>query len=182
MRAGMRIVELQGVLFFGSATRLVDGLGAVLAEAAAPRWLLLDFQRVPALDSSAAQVLLKLDKAARRAGAQLHCSGLSVDNTRALRAAGFAHAVAQLHADIDDAVRAWDDTGQHWLRLQYSGAGQGMEVGPNEGERFDAPWDFKHAVQTVLRPGSIILVTPQSLQAGSTGSALTVIANDEGKR
>jgi len=108
--AGMRIVELQGVLFFGSATRLVDGLGAVLAEAAAPRWLLLDFQRVPALDSSAAQVLLKLDKAARRAGAQLHCSGLSADNTRALRAAGFAPAGAQLHADIDDAVRAWDDT------------------------------------------------------------------------
>jgi L,D-transpeptidase-like protein len=80
------------------------------------------------------------------------------------------------------ALRAWDDTGQHWLRLQYSGAGQGMEVPPGEGDRFDAPWDFKHAVQTVLRPGSIIIVTPQSLQAGSTGSALTVISNDEGKR
>jgi len=29
----------------------------------------------------------------------------------------------------------------------------------------------------VLRPGSIIIVAPQSLKAGSTGSSLTVIDN-----
>ena len=78
------------------------------------------------------------------------------------------------------ALRAWDDSGQHWLKLQYSGVGRGMEVTPGEGNRFDAPWEFKHAVQTVLRPGSIIIVTPQSLQAGSTGSPLTVIDNGDG--
>ena len=80
------------------------------------------------------------------------------------------------------ALRAWDTTGQHWLKLQYSGTGQGMEVSPGEGDRFDAPWDFRHAVQTVLRPGSIIIVTPQTLRAGSSGSALTVIENDGGTR
>ena len=78
------------------------------------------------------------------------------------------------------ALRAWDASGQHWLKLQYSGAGQGMEVPPGEGDRFDAPWDFSHAVQTVLRPGSIVIVTPQSLKAGSTGSSLTVIDNGGG--
>ncbi|MCF2513465.1 L,D-transpeptidase family protein [Sphingomonas sp. G124] len=76
------------------------------------------------------------------------------------------------------ALRSWDDTGQHWLKLQFSGPGGGMEVSPNEGDRFDAPWDFRHNVQTVLRPGSIIVVTPQTLQAGSSGSALTVIENE----
>ena len=80
------------------------------------------------------------------------------------------------------ALRAWDASGQHWLKLQYSGAGQGMEVPPGEGDRFDAPWDFRHAVQTVLRPGSIVIVTPQSLRAGSTGSSLTVIDNGGGAR
>jgi hypothetical protein len=80
------------------------------------------------------------------------------------------------------ALRAWDQTGQHWLKLQYSGAGEGMEVSPGEGDRFDAPWDFRHNVQTVLRPGSIILVTPQSLRAGSSGSAVTVIENEEETR
>jgi len=80
------------------------------------------------------------------------------------------------------ALRAWDQSGQHWLKLQFSGAGDGMEVPPGEGDRFDAPWDFKHAVQTVLRPGSIIIITPQSLRAGSSGSAVTVIENEDAAR
>ena len=61
------------------------------------------------------------------------------------------------------ALRSWDDSGEHWLKLQFAGSGQGMDVGAGEGARFDTPWDFKHAVQTVLRPGSIIVVTPLSL-------------------
>ena len=78
------------------------------------------------------------------------------------------------------ALRAWDQSGQHWLKLQFSGTGQDMEVPPGEGDRFDAPWDFRHNVQTVLRPGSVVIVTPQSLRAGSTGDSLTVIDNGEG--
>ena len=84
-----------------------------------------------------------------------------------------------VHGGWAYALRAWDQTGQHWLRLQFSGAGQGMEVAAGEGSRFDAPWDFKHAVQTVLRPGSIIIVTPQSLRSGSSGAGVTVIDNLE---
>src|SRR4029453_16469878 len=80
------------------------------------------------------------------------------------------------------ALRAWDASGQHWLKLQYSGRGQGMEVPPGEGDRFDAPWNFKHAGQTVVRPRHSIIVTPKSLQAGSPGSSLTVIENDGGAR
>jgi hypothetical protein len=78
------------------------------------------------------------------------------------------------------ALRAWDQSGQHWLKLQYSGTGEGMEVEPGEGDRFDAPWDFRHDVQTVLRPGSLVIVTPQPLGAGSPGSPLTVIENEGG--
>ena len=77
------------------------------------------------------------------------------------------------------ALRAWDQSGQHWLKLQFAGGGEGMTVVPGEGERFDVPWDFKHNVQTVLRPGSIIIVTPQSLKAGSSGTSATVIENEE---
>jgi len=78
------------------------------------------------------------------------------------------------------ALRSWDATGQQWLKLQYSGAGQGMEVTPSEGDRFDAPWDFRYKVQTVLRPGSIVIVTPQPLGAGGPGKELTVIDNGDG--
>jgi hypothetical protein len=38
---------------------------------------------------------------------------------------------------------------------------------------------FRHSVATVLRPGSVVIVTPESLSAGSTGREQTVIEEDE---
>ena len=76
-------------------------------------------------------------------------------------------------------LRAWDDTGQHWLKVQFAGEGEGMEVSSGEGKRFEAPVMFRHSVATVLRPGSVVIVTPESLSAGSTGRAQTVIEEQE---
>jgi hypothetical protein len=75
-------------------------------------------------------------------------------------------------------LRASDATGRHWLKLRFSGEGDGMEVGPNEGAKFDTPSGFRRALAPLLRPGSVIIVTPESLTAGSAGSQLTVIEND----
>ena len=75
-------------------------------------------------------------------------------------------------------LRAWDASGQHWLKLQFAGAGEGMEVSAEEGRRFEAPAKFRYDVATVLRPGSVVIVTPESLRAGSTGSSATVIEED----
>ncbi|HEU5481638.1 MAG TPA: L,D-transpeptidase family protein [Sphingomicrobium sp.] len=76
-------------------------------------------------------------------------------------------------------LRAWDESGQHWLKLQFAGQGEGMEVTTDEGKRFEAPVMFRHAVATVLRPGSVVIVTPESLRSGSTGQSQTVIEEDE---
>jgi hypothetical protein len=75
-------------------------------------------------------------------------------------------------------LRSWDQTGQHWLKLQFSGPGGSMEVEKREGERFETPAKFRYDVATVLRPGSVVVVTPQSLKAGDAGKAQTVIEND----
>jgi hypothetical protein len=75
-------------------------------------------------------------------------------------------------------LRAWDSTGQHWLKLQFGGTGEGMEVTPDEGKRFEAPVMFRHAVATVLRPGSVVIVTPEALRAGSPGRSQTVIEDE----
>jgi hypothetical protein len=75
------------------------------------------------------------------------------------------------------ALRAWDESGQHWLKLRFSGPGGGTEVSADEGGRFDVPIAFRTALATVLRPGSTIIVTPETLAAGAVGSALTVIDN-----
>jgi len=72
-------------------------------------------------------------------------------------------------------LRAWDSNGQDWLKLQFSGSGQGMAVGAEEGKRFDVPHKFRYDVGTVLRPGSVIIVTPEPLGAGSPGREQTVI-------
>jgi len=72
-------------------------------------------------------------------------------------------------------LRAWDSSGQDWLKLQFSGSGQGMAVGAEEGKRFDVPHQFRYDVATVLRPGSVIIVTPEPLGAGSPGREQTVI-------
>jgi hypothetical protein len=77
-------------------------------------------------------------------------------------------------------LRAWDDSGQHWLKLKFSGSGEGMSVGAGEGKRFEAPAQFRYDVATVLRPGSVVIVTPESLRAGSTGTSATVIDSDPG--
>ena len=56
-----------------------------------------------------------------------------------------------------------------------------MEVGPEELERYDAPTDFRYAVSAAVRPGSVIIVTPESLRAGSPGRSQTVFEDEPPK-
>jgi hypothetical protein len=76
-------------------------------------------------------------------------------------------------------LRDSDEGGRHWLRLNFSGPGQGMDIPAGEGQRFDAPTGFRSLVSDVLKPGSAIIVVPESLTAGGPGTPLTVIGNDE---
>ena len=76
-------------------------------------------------------------------------------------------------------LRASDEAGRHWLKLDLSGSGEGTEIAADEGRRFDAPSGFRSLVSDVLKPGSAIIVTPESLGAGSPGTPLTVIGNEE---
>lgn len=112
-RAGERlqIVELQGVLFFGSTTRLAAQVEPLLGGGAArPERLLFDFRHVRGLDTSAAQSLARLFKGARRAGLGVDLCGLSPETRRTLEAGGaVAAAAGSVFADVDAAVGAWDE-------------------------------------------------------------------------
>ena len=76
-------------------------------------------------------------------------------------------------------LRARDADGPHWLKLHYAGTGGSMEVSSEEAKRFDAPALFRQQLAGILTPGSVVIVTPQPLKAGSTGSSQTVIESDE---
>lgn len=71
------IFELQGYLFFGTASRLGAAIGREIEEAGAEvRQLVVDFRRVPGLDMSAAHQLVRLAHAAERRGLTLSLTGL----------------------------------------------------------------------------------------------------------
>ncbi len=80
----IRIFELQGFLFFGSANALLDRIEADIAGSgdACTRFLIFDFRRVTGLDSSAG---LSLVKAKQRAEAQDICLVLTHASGEALR-------------------------------------------------------------------------------------------------
>ena len=71
-------------------------------------------------------------------------------------------------------LESWDKSGQHWVKLHFSETGKGTTTQPNESEHIDAPTDFRRAVHSVLRPGSIVVVTPASLRSGLPGTRETV--------
>ncbi len=63
------IYVLAGYVFFGTAHRLVSRIEAALARTPAPRFVLIDLERVRGIDVSAARALARLDEACRAASA-----------------------------------------------------------------------------------------------------------------
>jgi hypothetical protein len=57
-----------------------------------------------------------------------------------------------------------------------------MEVAPEEAKRFDAPAGFRAAVAAAIRPGSVVIVTPESLRTGSSGTSATVFEDDKSQQ
>ena len=90
------------------------------------------------------------------------------------------HFKGRLDGGMAYILRAWDKTGQHWLKLQFSGGGDSMDVSQAEKDQFDTPFEFRRAVAASLKLGSVIIVTPERLDAGSPGRAQTVIDEDAG--
>ncbi len=105
----LRIAELQGFLFFGSATQLADRIEPLLDATPRPAQLLFDFRHVHGIDSSAAQALGRLFKRLRQQGVAVAVSGLSADCGHALDGAGALEPGDLRFADIESAVEAWDD-------------------------------------------------------------------------
>ncbi len=75
-------------------------------------------------------------------------------------------------------LRRWDDAGRQWLKLQFDGNSEGLEVTTGEAGGFQMPHAFRRAVLEVIRPGSIVIVTPEPLRSGNAGTPVTVIEDE----
>ena len=69
----------------------------------------------------------------------------------------------------DDSTR-----GRTWLRVPLPGQ-TAASAGPQLRGRIQVEDRFREAVEAVLKPGTTVLVTPDSLQAGGTGRSVTVV-------
>ena len=87
--ASLRIFVLQGFLFFGSASRLLEQIKTFLdiSSANPARFLAIDFTRVEAMDTSAVNSFAKLMQICHRKGIVLALCGCSEEITRVLEAA-----------------------------------------------------------------------------------------------
>lgn len=77
-------------------------------------------------------------------------------------------------------LREADATGRHWLRLDLAAPSAGAQTPAGERRQFEAPTDFRRLVSNLMEPGSVVIVTPESLTAGSPGMPAMVIESDEG--
>lgn len=65
-------------------------------------------------------------------------------------------------------------TGRTWLRVGLPGQ-TAASAGSELRGRIHVEDRFRQAVEAVLRPGTTVLITPDSLRAGSTGQSATVV-------
>ena len=73
-------------------------------------------------------------------------------------------------------LRDVDASGQHWIRVPLSSESEtGTPVPPEEWKRFHAPDAFKRAIAEIVRPGTTVVVTSDSLVSGAVASPVTLI-------
>lgn len=136
----MRIVELQGALFFGSIRRLAGDLESLLAAGEKPDRLVIDFRRVASMDSSAAQAMSRVLKVAGRFAVPVTFTSCNERVLALLRANGCIYPGGpDIMEDIDQAVVQWDDEKlrahatssaplEEWLAAELGGSGAVQEL------------------------------------------------------
>lgn len=122
----VRIVELEGAVFFGTAHRCERDLARLARDA---RFLIVDVRRVTMIDASGAFVLDRLAARLARRGARMVLAGITGQDrrARALRAYG----VAQLRDDVwyPDADRAIE-AAERTLLAGFGGPDAAQELPP----------------------------------------------------
>jgi len=95
--------------------------------------------------------------------------------------------IGAARVSVDGAVAgAWaytlrdiDAAGQHWIRVPLSSvSAAGDEVPRQEWQRFHAPDGFRRAIAEIVRPGTTVVVTSDSLASGALAAPVTVIESD----
>ncbi len=107
----IRILTLQGYIFFGVADRIYRTIaeGIARAEGGPIRFLLLDFRLVTGVDAAAVTSLSRLRTFAERAGTRLVITGMGADTHRDWIGGGGERAGVRIFDDLDPALEWCED-------------------------------------------------------------------------
>ena len=126
-RAGdVRVMTLQGFVFFGSADALLRQARPMLAGDRPPRRLILDMTGVSGIDMAAVMTLRKLSWVARQAGARIVLAGMRPPLSRTVRRSldeGGGGSDIDLVEDVDAAIEAAE-------ALILADEAAGADIGP----------------------------------------------------
>ena len=134
----IHVFELQGFLFFGTATKLHERVRQRLnlSDVPPPRFILLDFRRVSGFDSSAVLSFAKMRQQARRRGAVLILTQLSPAMRRQLRRdslEGENHGQWHIFPDMDHGIE--------WCENEMLG---GFEIAQTQAEPSTSADQLQH--------------------------------------
>jgi SulP family sulfate permease len=131
--AGIRVLVLRGVIFFGTASALLDRVRGFLHAAAGGSSLVLDFSRAASADSSAGLTFTKISQLARASGVGVIVCGLGPGTQAAVtegmrdatvadtldRALGIAEDALLLSQGLDPAAAR--EPIREWLERELGG-------------------------------------------------------------
>ena len=115
--ARIKIIELEGAVFFGTAEKLMQQIDALAGDA---RYIILDVRRVTTIDASGAMALERMARQLRTHGAGLLLSGLVAGDRH-------ARALLALGAFVHREQRHWFSDADH--ALEYAERGLLDEAG-----------------------------------------------------
>jgi MFS superfamily sulfate permease-like transporter len=169
----IRVVELEGAIFFGTAETLAREVGQLAGDA---RYVVLDIRRVTTIDASGAIALEQLSRRLAAAGVSLLLSGIVAGDrhARALRAGG---------AFLHEASRAWFGDLDHALEhaehaiLETAGVRAPDDELPLAALSLFAGLDAAHTAVLERHLQRLALAEGETLfRAGEPGDRLYVLA------
>ena len=177
----VQILRVNGFVFFGSASSLLDRIGR-RAGSGELRFLLVDLHRASGLDASAVVAFAKVVRLAQAGGFELVFAGASDPVRRQLSRGGVTEApgVVAFEPDLDRGLQRAED-------LLLAGAEPGQPAGDGPGDALASlpPALRAHLERVSLAPGTALIrqdEAPEDLFVLESGRLRVEMQTPEGRR